>query len=263
MIARIWDGATRAENGEEYTEYLRRTGVAECTSTEGNRGVYVLRRADAGEARFRFVSLWDSMDSVRRFAGSEPEKARYYAEDERFLLALEPGVEHYEVAIASDQPSREAAELADDLRRIWHGDAWHGPALGELLADVTAERAATRVLSGAHTVWGLLLHLTAWSDVFRRRIDGEAVEEPEEGDFPATPEPSAPAWTEARSRAERVHERLITRVAALTSAGLDAATPGRPYSVRFLVRMAIRHIVYHSGQIGLLKKGPSAGKMER
>lgn len=255
MIARIWDGATRAEQGQEYTEYLRRTGVAECASTEGNRGVYVLRRADSGQARFRFVSLWDSMESVRRFAGSEPEKARYYPEDERFLMGLEPFVEHYEVAIAADQPSREPADLADQLRRLWQGDAWHGPALGELLADVTADRAATRVLPGAHTVWELVLHVTAWSDVFRRRIEGEAVEEPEEGDFPKAPAASQQGWAEARARAERAHERLTNSVLRLTGAALDAATPGRPFSVRFLVQMAIRHIVYHSGQISLLKKG--------
>ena len=255
MIARIWDGATRAEQGAEYTEYLRRTGVAECSSTEGSRGVYVLRRADAGQARFRFVSLWDSMESVRRFAGSEPEKARYYPEDERFLLTLEPFVEHYEVAIAAGPDSREPAELADELKRLWHGDAWHGPALAELLAGVAADRASTRVLPDAHTVWELVLHITAWSDVFRRRIDGEAVEEPEEGDFPPAPAPSAEGWAEARTRAERVHERLIASVGHLTGGALDAPTPGRPFSVRFLVHMAIRHIVYHSGQIGLLKKG--------
>ncbi|HJS58184.1 MAG TPA: DinB family protein [Vicinamibacteria bacterium] len=255
MIARIWDGSTRAKHGDEYLEYLRRTGVAECTSTQGNRGVWVLRRAEGGEARFRFVSIWDSMDAVTRFAGSEPEKARYYPDDERFLLALEPRVEHFEVAIAADAPSREAAELADELKRLWHGDAWHGPALAELLADVTADRAATRVIPGGHTVWELLLHVTAWSDVFRRRIDGKAVEEPEEGDFPAAPEASAQGWAEARVRAERVHERLTASVDALTAAALDATTPGRPFSVRFLVRSAIRHVVYHSGQIGLLKKG--------
>src|SRR5262245_24847647 len=255
MIARSWDGATRAEHAEEYTEYLRRTGVGECTSTEGNRGVYVLRRDEPDRARFRFVSLWDSMDGVRRFAGSDPEQARYYPEDERFLLALEPRVEHYEVVIAADAPSREAAELADDLKRLWRGDAWHGPALAELLADVTADRAATKVIAGAHTLWELLLHLTAWSDVFRRRIEGEAVEEPEDGDFPSAPRPSAQAWAEARVSAERVHEGLTASVARLTSAALDARTPGRPFSVRFLVRMATRHIVYHSGQIGLLRKG--------
>jgi uncharacterized damage-inducible protein DinB len=120
---------------------------------------------------------------------------------------------------------------------------------------VTAERAATRVIPGGHTLWELLLHLSAWSDVFRRRIQGEAVEEPEDGDFPAAPRPSAQAWAEARVSAERVHDGFTASVARLTSAALDAKTPGRPYSVRFLVRMATRHIVYHSGQIGLLKKG--------
>ncbi|HET7292909.1 MAG TPA: DinB family protein [Vicinamibacteria bacterium] len=254
MIARVWDGATEAGRGDEYTEYLRRTGVADCASTEGNRGVYVLRSVADGQARFRFVSLWDSMDSVRRFAGAEPEKARYYPEDERFLRTLTPQVEHYEVAIAA-QPQGEAAVLADELRRLWHGDAWHGPALAQLLGDVSADAASARVVSGAHTIWELVLHVGAWTDVFRRRLDGEAVEEPEEGDFPEAPAPSAEAWAEARARCERIHEGMAERVARLSGAELDAGTPGRPYSVRSLVRMAIRHVVYHSGQIGLLKRG--------
>ena len=44
------------------------------------------------------LTLWDSMDAIRRFAGDEPERARYYPEDSEYLLELEPFVEHYEVA---------------------------------------------------------------------------------------------------------------------------------------------------------------------
>src|SRR5262245_29703591 len=258
MIARVWDGETKAEQGDEYTEYLRGTGVAQCLATEGNRGVYVLRRAAGQRARFRFVSLWDSMDAIRRCAGSEPEKARYSPEDERFLLVLSPEVEHYEVAIASErQPSAEAASLAEELRTLWHGDAWHGPALVELLAGVTAEQAARRGITGGHSIWELVLHIGAWSDAFRRRLEGESVDEPEQGDFPAPGAASEQAWAAAKAQFESTQEALAERVERLTAPELEETTPGRPFSKRFLVRMAIRHVVYHSGQIGLLKKGAS------
>lgn len=99
MIARIWHGVTPATKSEAYLDYLNRTGVADCRATEGNRGVIVWRRIEDDAAHFLFVSLWESEDAIQRFAGADVEKARYYPEDEQFLLELEPAVQHYEVLI--------------------------------------------------------------------------------------------------------------------------------------------------------------------
>jgi heme-degrading monooxygenase HmoA len=99
MVARVWKGLTPVTKAAQYLEYLRRTGVEECLATNGNRGVLVLQQATAeGTAEFLFVSLWESMDSIRGFAGDEIEKAVYYPEDHEFLLAMEPRVLHYDVA---------------------------------------------------------------------------------------------------------------------------------------------------------------------
>jgi heme-degrading monooxygenase HmoA len=103
MIARIWRGTTPAEKSEEYLEYLNETGVPDYRGTSGNRGVYVLRRIEGEEAQFLTLSFWDSMDDVKQFAGPEPEKAKYYPEDEEFLLGFEPVVEHYEVPVAPEE----------------------------------------------------------------------------------------------------------------------------------------------------------------
>lgn len=256
MLARIWDGATEARRADDYVEYLRRTGVADSTSTKGNHGVYVLRREDGPRTSFRFVSLWESMDAIRRFAGSEPERARYYPEDERFLLALPPGVEHYEVVIGNGSGGSvaEGAALAEELRTLWRGDPWHGPSLESLLDGVTPEQAAARPIREGHSLWELVAHVTAWNDVWRRRLEGHEVGDPEEGDFPPVPEPTPEAWARARERLREGHEKLVERVARLTPAELGAAVPGRDYDARFMVRGAIRHTVYHSGQIALLKK---------
>ena len=97
MIARLWHGAVPAAKGDAYAAYLRRTGVRECRATPGNRAVQVLRRTVGDETHFLFISLWDSMDAIRRFAGDDVERARYYPEDRDYLLELEPGVTHYEV----------------------------------------------------------------------------------------------------------------------------------------------------------------------
>lgn len=98
VIARIWRGLTRAEQADEYLDYLRLTGLKEYAETPGNRGVMVLRRTQGERSEFVLISLWDSMDAVRAFAGPNAETAKYYPEDVRFLLDMEPQVRHYEVA---------------------------------------------------------------------------------------------------------------------------------------------------------------------
>jgi hypothetical protein len=101
VIARVWHGAARATVSDEFHRYVLRTGVAECRATEGNRGVMVLRRAEGAIVHVLFISLWDSYEAIRRFAGEEIEKAVYFPEDESFLVELEPTVVHYECDAAS------------------------------------------------------------------------------------------------------------------------------------------------------------------
>jgi heme-degrading monooxygenase HmoA len=100
MIARLWHGAVPAARADEYMRYLEQTGLPDYRATPGNRGVYVLRRSEEGVAHFLLVSLWESREAIRAFAGEDMERARYYPEDAGFLLELEPAVTHYEVAAA-------------------------------------------------------------------------------------------------------------------------------------------------------------------
>jgi heme-degrading monooxygenase HmoA len=102
-IARIWRGATREEDGRAYRDSLRED-VREIRSAEGNVGAFVLERTDTGRAEFTFISLWESMDAVRGFAGADPERAVYFRDDERMLLELTPYVEHYEIVAADVDP---------------------------------------------------------------------------------------------------------------------------------------------------------------
>lgn len=97
MIARIWRGRTPAAQAETYHAYLLATGVGDYQSTPGNRGVQMLRRVDGDEAEFLLITLWDSLDDVRAFAGDAVEKAVYYPQDKDYLLEFEPTVRHYEV----------------------------------------------------------------------------------------------------------------------------------------------------------------------
>jgi heme-degrading monooxygenase HmoA len=97
MIARTWRGASKAQDGEAYLEYLHRTGFAEYRKTPGNRGVLGLRRIVNDRAEFLLVSLWESEEAIRQFAGGDIDKAVFYPEDERFLVDRDNHVSHYEV----------------------------------------------------------------------------------------------------------------------------------------------------------------------
>jgi heme-degrading monooxygenase HmoA len=97
MIARIWRGFTREADKDTYFEYLQKTGLPDYASIPGNGGVWVLRRVREGKAEFTLISLWESYEAIKAFAGADYEKAVYYPEDKKFLLELEPHVAHYEV----------------------------------------------------------------------------------------------------------------------------------------------------------------------
>jgi heme-degrading monooxygenase HmoA len=98
VIARLWFGRTKAEDYDAYLAYLEESGVAALRTTPGNRGVMVLRRLDGDEAEFGVMSFWDSLDDVKAFAGEDVDVARYFPDDERFLLDFPPRLKHFEVA---------------------------------------------------------------------------------------------------------------------------------------------------------------------
>ena len=105
MIARIWHGRVPADKTDTYHAYLLKTGVADYRATPGNRGVYVMRRVEEQVAHFELLTFWDSVETIKAFAGDDYERARYYPEDDEFLLEREPRVTHLEVLYASPEPA--------------------------------------------------------------------------------------------------------------------------------------------------------------
>ena len=101
MIARIWRGAVRTEDADEYAQYIRDTGLGEYVETPGNQGAWMLRRDVDGRTEFLTLSLWDSIEAVKAFAGEDHETAHYYPEDDRFLIERVEVCEHYEAEPAS------------------------------------------------------------------------------------------------------------------------------------------------------------------
>jgi uncharacterized damage-inducible protein DinB len=148
----------------------------------------------------------------------------------------------------------EVANITDQLQRVHESDAWHGPALLELLADLKSPVANAKPLPAAHSIHELLLHIAAWNEVFLSRLEGQRSDEPVDGDFPPPDLADSEAWEKAIVTMNSSHDRLVRKISTLSDSALDQIVVGKDYSVRFLLYGIIRHYVYHSGQIALLKK---------
>lgn len=118
MIARTWKGRVPAALAAKYYDFLLRTGVADYRATPGNRGVVVQRTFEDDEAHFVLTTFWDSIASIKQFAGEDYRKARYYPEDDEFLLERDTYVTHAEVLLMMlDAPDGFAARTAPDAAR--------------------------------------------------------------------------------------------------------------------------------------------------
>ncbi|MHA1331925.1 MAG: antibiotic biosynthesis monooxygenase family protein [Candidatus Hodarchaeales archaeon] len=97
MIVRIWHGRTVKEKADAYMEFLKSKAIPDYQSVEGNLGLTFLKRDEEEITHFLLITYWNSLESIKKFAGSDPEMAKYYPEDDAFLLEKEPTVIHYEV----------------------------------------------------------------------------------------------------------------------------------------------------------------------
>jgi uncharacterized damage-inducible protein DinB len=151
-------------------------------------------------------------------------------------------------------PSSEPVLIADQLRRAFEGDAWHGPALLELLRDMDAATAAAQPLSDVHSIWELVLHVAAWDDAAYRRLGGEKVQLTGTANFPHVPNPTQATWREAIAGAKETHDLLVKTVAALPMSRLGERVPGKRYDFYHMLHGVAQHALYHAGQIAILKK---------
>jgi uncharacterized damage-inducible protein DinB len=151
----------------------------------------------------------------------------------------------------------ETARIADQLRRAFDGEAWHGDSLFEILHGVTAQQAAARPVKNAHSIWELVLHVAAWDGAVRRRMAGAAAKLSDDENFPPVSDTSEAAWQNALSHLRRAHEELIEAVVQLPDSrlGEQVLSEQQPYyTYYFMLHGLVQHELYHAGQIALLKK---------
>ncbi|MCU0620560.1 MAG: DinB family protein [Gemmatimonadales bacterium] len=155
----------------------------------------------------------------------------------------------------------ELQRLADQLERSWQGDAWHGPALGELTQGLSAAQAHRHHLAEAHSIWELVLHCTAWVREVSRRLGGGDPAMPVEGDWPAVGEASEAAWEAARLELRDAVRGLARAVREMDPGLLDRtvgegrdAPLGTGTTYYVMLHGTVQHNLYHAGQVALLRK---------
>jgi uncharacterized damage-inducible protein DinB len=152
--------------------------------------------------------------------------------------------------------------LLADLRRIYEGNAWHGPSVLEAIGDVTAAQAGARPVPDAHSIYELTHHIAAWIGETTSRLQGNAPGNPADGDFPPRLEVvDDGSWTGVRFRLERRQAELLEAVSGFDASRLDDVVDPKnrndadgPVTFRALLSGLAQHSAYHAGQIVLLKK---------
>jgi hypothetical protein len=154
----------------------------------------------------------------------------------------------------------ETKRLADQLERALNGEAWHGPSWKEALDGVTFETAVHRPIPEAHSIAEIVMHAGTWHDVVRRRIEGESPQVSDEEDWPPPPK-NEKEWSAAVTRLLETGQALSETVAAFPVSRLEEMRPGVNDSWYGLLIGELQHVLYHAGQVSLLRKAaPKAGK---
>ncbi len=104
MIARVWHGVVSLEKADGHGEYLTGSdlGVRDYQRTPGNRGACLFQRVEGDRVHFLLISLWESREAIKGYAGPDIERARYFPYDRECLVEPEPTVTHYEVLVAPE-----------------------------------------------------------------------------------------------------------------------------------------------------------------
>lgn len=148
----------------------------------------------------------------------------------------------------------EPARIADQLRRAFEGDAWHGPALLELLEGMDARTASAKPLPNVHSIWELLLHIAVWDESTLQRLAGKVSQPTGDANFPPVSDRTASMWRKAVADAKRTHDTLVKTVEGLPDSRLRDQVPGKDYNFYHLLHGVVQHELYHAGQIAILKK---------
>ena len=148
-------------------------------------------------------------------------------------------------------------ELLDTLRRSFDGDAWHGPAVRDAVEGITDSQAAHLPAGLVHNIWEVTLHIAAWANEVRRRLEGHEPGAPPEGDWPVV----EGSYRDAVKRVNAARDKVVQVVEGLSEEDLDKRVGsdrdpslGTGFTYAGIIEGLSQHNAYHAGQIMLLRR---------
>jgi uncharacterized damage-inducible protein DinB len=151
--------------------------------------------------------------------------------------------------------------LLHRLKDTWHGAPWYGTPSDKVMEGITAAEAARQLAPGTHTIWQLVLHMTAWTETTAQRARGMGSKAPDRGDWPAVGETTEAAWQSALADLQAARASLLEEVGLAHEEDLQLHVKQHdpPFKDTGMSRAGtvyglIEHDIYHLGQIALLKK---------
>ena len=97
MVARIWEGRTKIEHSEVYTKIIEERDIPDYKKTKGFIKLTFLKRSDNEFTYFKLLTFWSDLEVITNFTGPNLEEAKYYDEDEQYLLDFPGSISHYKV----------------------------------------------------------------------------------------------------------------------------------------------------------------------
>lgn len=253
MITRTWHGRTSIKNANAYLKLLKTKGTAEYKSTPGNLSVKIQQKMTETCCHFWTVTEWKDVESIRQFAGTLYEKAKYYPEDDKFLLKKEEFVLHTET---HDLSRMRIQAYSDQLQRLYGGENWLDETYLSKLGIVDEQTAFKIPFPGAHSIAAIVWHCIYWRSVLIKRLEGHHNYRDEtvaDLNFLPIPELQKMGWKKLLNELDRTQKTLIKHMNSKDDEFLDSGfTTG--YSFRYFIEGIIEHDAYHLGQIGLVYK---------
>jgi uncharacterized damage-inducible protein DinB len=161
------------------------------------------------------------------------------------------------------RPKSDLEALRQDLHKVYDGDPWHGSPITEVLKGIDADVAARRSIPHAHTIWEIVLHMTAWTREVASRVRGAPAKSPPEDWAAPRFSGGEPAWKTAKDDLAAAQKEIEAAVGALKPNDLlrwIENHEGAGYTVGTVIRGLLQHHTYHEGQIAILKRAAETAK---
>jgi uncharacterized damage-inducible protein DinB len=251
MITRIWHGRTKKEDADIFRQYVVNTGVRDYLKVKGNLGARLLQRDEGDVTHIWMITQWHDLECIRAFAGTDIDKARYYPEDEKYLIELEPNVLHCRTLEFS---SSRIKNYIRQIEQLYQGGSWNNESFAEKLKTVDEQKAFMQPIPDKHCIAEIIWHCIYWRTVLIKRIQGDNEfrnRTVDEQNFLSLETLRQKGWSDLLANFQQSQELLIALLNTKNDNFLDDEYKENN-TFEYIVEGIIHHDIYHLGQIGFV-----------